>query len=115
MKVMMDLVKKAIELNALKSQEDVLNNPNAFHYIEGQMQILEYFIENSVLIDEKEDEVEAIYDASFEQYKELGMNDEQELGIKMETFGAADILAWILDLPEDEHEQRKKDNGMVLE
>ncbi|MHA1149784.1 MAG: hypothetical protein ACTSR8_16230 [Promethearchaeota archaeon] len=108
MKQMLDLVKRAMELKKIDFDELIKTNPVAAYYGHGELQILDYVIDNSLLPEDIRDTLQTMYDNGVAKYREAAttgnMNDE----IVAELIGAADILAWILNIPEEQHKKSKE-------
>ena len=69
-------------------------------------------IENTLMPQEHSTEMEALYTASFDQYKEIISKPNIDNKLRMETVGASDILAWILEIPQASHNEKKKEVSM---
>lgn len=83
---------------------------NDLRYTHGQIQILNYIIKEKRDPENMKDELMDMYESSIECFQEWD-SDEKNSEIKgkgQELIGAADILAWLLDIPQKEHKKNMK-------
>ena len=100
MKETIDIVRKAMKLEKKQSKS------KAGPYENGQLQVLQHILSENKTIEELGENIANVYNSALEfctnwkNKKELG---DQEL----EMLGAADIIAWVLEVPEKDHELYK--------
>jgi len=107
MKKTIDLVRKGMELKKLQSDKKIKKDTKALRYNLGQIQIVDYILENKGLPEDLESHLTDMYNASILQVHEFDPNQADAELLFMEVIGASDILAWILDISENQHEQNK--------
>ena len=96
MKKLLDIIKKAVEL-----KKDL-------EYTHGQIQILDYVIKEKRKPEDMKDELMAMYESSIEVFQ-AGDSEDENSEIKVKGLrGAADILAWLLDIPQKVHKNNIK-------
>lgn len=96
MKKMLDIIRKAMEVK------------KDFQYAHGQLQILEYIINENRAPEDMKTELMDMYESSIECFKDW-VSDKDESEIKEQDLrGAADMLAWLLDIPQREHKKYMK-------
>lgn len=105
---MIDLIRKAMVLKESDYSEFMLTDPAKVHYVHGQVKILDYVIEQNLIPGEMYDELLKIYRKSFQEYNKLMPNDKTKQILKTEVLGACDVLAWMLDIDEEKHEENIK-------
>ncbi len=108
MKTMLEVIKRAMELKGLTSQQEIQENPLALHYAEGQIVVLDYIIDESLVPEEMQDEVVTLYKEAIKNCKGINPNQEDSDHMSAKTIGAADILAWVLDISEEAHKINKE-------
>ncbi|MHA1293996.1 MAG: hypothetical protein ACTSQJ_15195 [Promethearchaeota archaeon] len=104
MKKTQDIIRKATKLKNYKSEQKKAGNLKALNYAKGQIEVLEYIINGKTFPKDMEEELKEIYKYSIKQYR--NWNDDNEL-LFAELKGAADVLAWVLDVPEEMHKKNK--------
>ncbi len=96
MKKLLDIVRKAMEVK------------KDFQYTHGQLQILEYIINENREPEDMKKELMDMYESSIEYFQDW-VSDKEESEIKEQDLrGAADMLAWLLDIPQKEHKKNMK-------
>jgi len=96
MKNLLDIIKKAMEVK------------KDFQYTHGQLQVLEYIINEKREPEDMKDQLMDMYESSIECFQDW-VSDKEESEIKEQDLrGAADILAWLLDIPQKEHKKNMK-------
>ncbi len=79
-----------------------------FQYMHGQLQVLEYVINENKEPEDMKKELTDMYESSIECFQDW-VSDKEESEIKEQDLrGAADILAWLLDIPQKEHKKNMK-------
>lgn len=96
MKKLLDIIKKAMDVK------------KDFQYAHGQLQILEYVINEKREPEDMKTELMDMYESSIECFQDW-VSDKEESEIKEQDLrGAADMLAWLLDIPQKEHKKNMK-------
>lgn len=113
MKKMLDLIKEVTRLKEFEAEQEE-GKIHSVNYLNGQIQIIDYLIEESILPEDLFEVISAMYTASFEQFKEITNETPDADRIKIETLGATDIIAWILEIPEESHVKKKEENSMLV-
>ena len=101
----LDIVKLAMQLKNEQSEIDKQGDPTMYHYTHGQIQVLEFVINGKLLPEEMEQELNKMYNNSIYQYQNWGQHQVNDQNVYSELCGAADILAWILDISEEAHKE----------
>ncbi len=103
-----------MELKELTSQKELQENSLALHYAEGQIVVLDYIIDESLVPEEMQDEVVTLYKEAIKNCKGIKTNEninpaeDDSDHMSAKTIGAADILAWVLDISEEAHKINKE-------
>ena len=96
MKKLLDIIRKAMEVK------------NDLNYMQGQVKILDYIIEENREPENIKSELMAMYESSIESYQNWD-SDKEDRGIEVQKLkGAANILAWLLDIPQKVHKNNMK-------
>ena len=102
-KKLLDIIRKAVALRETLEGTDAFEVMASYHYITGQIRILEYIIDQDSIIkkEELDEQLIEMYQLTIgdSMSDTLSTNDERAM-----LLGAADILAWILDIPREQHE-----------
>lgn len=110
---MFDVARRAMELEEYYVQKEALENPIKLYNTTGQIRIFKYIIDKSLVPSEKEKELRVMYDDALQNFFNETTDDEIHKILKLETEGAADAIAWVLEIPKEIHNQNK-DAGKVV-
>ena len=97
MKETIELVRKAMKIK---------NSKKIDAYMGGQLQVLEHVLNENKTVDEMAQDLMNVYTSALSfctNWKNKKEMNDQEL----EMCGAADIIAWLADFPEKDHELNK--------
>ena len=97
MKETIEIVRKAMKIKNSKKQDA---------YMGGQLQVLEHVLSENKSLDELAHDLMNVYSTAIgyctNWKNKKGQNDQEQ-----EMCGAADIIAWLADFPEKDHELNK--------
>jgi hypothetical protein len=97
MKDTLEIVRKAMKLKGSKKKDS---------YMSGQIQVLDHFLNENKPEEELEEGLMNVYSSALgfcSNWKSKKEMAEQEL----EMCGAADVIAWVLNIPDKDHELNK--------
>lgn len=112
---MLDVVKKAMQLEEKDKDPEIKRDAEKLSYNYGSLRTLKYIIDSSLIPNDRRTELMRMYRDSLENYfNESGDNEITKI-LKIETEGASDILAWLLEIPDDQHVQNKNGGKIMNE
>jgi len=79
-----------------------------FQYAHGQLQILEYIINEEREPEDLKTELMDMYESSIECFQDWVSGKEKSEIKEQDLRGAADMLAWLLEIPQKDHKKNMK-------